>query len=91
MWSPEDSRGYSEIDVKASGGLLDGVMGVVTEDSVNFRAGHDLDARVLRKMNAGDVVKVSRRFGAAGEGYWYNVDFGGENGWIYGQYLRIGE
>lgn len=60
---------------------------VVNTDVLNLRDGPGLDASIIDKMYDGDSVAILD--GPTDDG-WYEVSYGGEDGWAYGAYLNIG-
>lgn len=64
-----------------------GVATVTSNDGVNLRTGPSTQAQVVTAIPFGSVVNLS---GAATPDGWYQVNFGGLNGWADGAYLTLG-
>lgn len=58
--------------------------GIITEDSVNFRASPDISSKILDQLNKGTKVSV-----AASEGDWYKVNYSDATGWVNGNYITV--
>jgi uncharacterized protein YraI len=92
-WSAPDSNGYSDLDVRGSSGLIEfgATLPVeVTGDSVRVRSAPNTDADILTHLSKGTVLGASRRYSSAQDRFhWFNVETGGNAGWVYGEYLNI--
>jgi len=56
----------------------------VIGDNLNVRTSPDLSAEILTKLSKGVKVKVLNE-----SGDWYNIDYNGTTGWVYGQYISF--
>jgi len=77
------------IDVKNNNGYA-----VVNEDRLRFRADNNIHSKTLRYLDKGTIVTIVDkdenrvRIGEL-EDYWYNIEYEGINGWVFGYYLDI--
>ena len=65
--------------------------GIITGNSVNFRADHTTSSASLGKLKANTRVEILDTFNVTSgktAGIWYNINTNGKEGWVYGQYLR---
>ena len=65
--------------------------GIITGNSVNFRADHTTNSASLGKLKANTRVEILDTFNVTSgknTGIWYNITANGKEGWVYGQYLR---
>ena len=65
--------------------------GIITGNSVNFRADHTTSSSSLGKLKANTRVEILDTFNVTSgknQGIWYNINANGKDGWVYGQYLR---
>ena len=94
-WGSQDANGYSVLTLPGQDGAgRDGgsLRGVVNGGRVRLRAEPNTESEVLGQFDSGKEFEVTRRFRAAGAGiYWYRVSSGADEGWMYGEYLRIAE
>ncbi|MBN2545531.1 MAG: SH3 domain-containing protein [Spirochaetes bacterium] len=67
---------------------------VVNEDRLRFRADNNIQSKTLRYLDRGTIVSIVDkdenriRIGEL-EDYWYNIEYEGINGWVFGYYLDI--
>lgn len=59
-------------------------LGIVNADNVNIRAFSGLSYLVQDRLDRGQKVKV-----ISYSDEWYNIEYDGEKGWIYGKYLSV--
>ena len=94
-WGEQDVNGYSVLilpEQNEAGGANVSLRGVVSGNRVNLRAEPNTSSQVLGQLSAGNEVAVSRRYRSGSEEYfWYEVNSGDNDGWMYGQYLRVEE
>ena len=65
--------------------------GIITGNSVNFRADHTTNSASLGKLKVNTRVEILDTFNVTSgknTGIWYNINANGKDGWVYGQYLR---
>lgn|GEM_PF-1057381 len=66
--------------------------GVVRVDRLRFRSDNDLSSKTLRYLDKGTIVSVIKkdkkrvRIGQ-NEDYWYNIEYDGIKGWVFGYFL----
>ena len=94
-WGEQDANGYSVLTLpeQDEAGRVDvSLRGVVTGNGVNLRAEPNTNSERLGQFSSGREFDVIRRYRQGNAGYfWYEVSSGGDNGWMYGQYLRVEE
>ena len=69
-------------------------VGVVNTDRLRFRSLNDLHSKTLRYLDRGIIVVILSRDKYRVkineiEDYWYNIEFEGIKGWVFGYYLDI--
>lgn len=71
----------------AGGAYAEGTMtGVITGDSVNMRSKPDTSAAVVTQLTKDAKVSVLSQ-----EGDWYEVGYSDSTGWIFKQYVKVGD
>jgi hypothetical protein len=76
-------------ELKSSSGA-----GVVNVDRLRFRSDNDLHSKTLRYLDRGTIVEIIKRdkgrvrIGEM-EDYWYQINYDGITGWVFGYYLDI--
>lgn len=70
------------------------LLGIVTVNRLRLRSSNDVYAKTIRYLDQGDmlniILKDEKRIRINNmEDYWYQVDFNGTKGWIFGYYLEI--
>ncbi|MCK4795910.1 MAG: SH3 domain-containing protein [Spirochaetes bacterium] len=69
-------------------------IGVVNVDRLRFRSDNDLHSKTLRYLDKGIVVTILNkdykrvRIGEM-EDYWYQIEYDGITGWVFGYFLDI--
>lgn len=69
-------------------------VGVVNVDRLRFRALNDLHSKTLRYLDKGTIVTIIAKDNYRVriddiEDYWYNIEFEGIKGWVFGHYIDI--
>jgi len=94
-WGEQDANGYSVLILPEQGeagraGVS--MRGVVRGNGVNLRAEPNTGSERLGQFNSGKEFDVTRRYWSGSEeNFWYEVGSGDDNGWMYGQFLRVEE
>ena len=94
VWTERDQDGYSFLS-RGNRFTPDdetlSIPGVVSADRVRVRNMPSTErGRILRQLNTGVQVDVTRRFASGGERYyWFQILHAGEIGWVYGEFLRV--
>lgn len=76
-------------EIKSSAGY-----GVVNVDRLRFRADNDLHSKTLRYLDKGTIVSILKKDNkrvkiGEMEGYWYQIEYSGITGWVFGYFLDI--
>jgi ribosomal protein S27AE len=94
-WGTQDASGYSVLVLPGQDsveGADISLRGVVRGANVNLRAEPNTRSRRLGQFSSGKEFDVTRRFWSGRERFfWYGVSSGEDNGWMFGEYLRIEE
>lgn len=69
-------------------------VGVVNVDRLRFRALNNLHSKTLRYLDKGTIVTILSKDNEKVkiediEDYWYNIEFEGIKGWVFGYYLDV--
>ena len=67
------------------------IIGTKPGSSVNVRADHTTNSNRVTRVKVGSRVEVLGTFNVTSgqhSGIWYNIRTGGQEGWVYGQYLE---
>jgi uncharacterized protein YgiM (DUF1202 family) len=69
-------------------------VGTVVGDKVNVRSQMDLNSNVLYRLNIGDKCKIIKELpevsiGSLGTYPWYEIDYNGQKGFIFGKFLSV--
>jgi len=76
-------------EIKSSEGY-----GVVNVDRLRFRADNDLHSKTLRYLDKGTIVSIIKKDNkrvkiGEMEDYWYQIEYNGITGWVFGYFLDI--
>jgi hypothetical protein len=95
VWSQEDENGYSVLTAPGLSAEFGGTLsltGKVNADKVRLRETPDTKSRILGRFDRGDELDVIGRYVSRSEKYpWFRVARDGQDGWMYGQFLRVTE
>ncbi|OHD12602.1 MAG: hypothetical protein A2086_05725 [Spirochaetes bacterium GWD1_27_9] len=69
-------------------------VGVVNVDRLRLRQDNDLHSKTLRYLDKGEIVKIIGKNNERikideMEDYWYEVEYNGVKGWLYGYFIDI--
>jgi hypothetical protein len=69
-------------------------LGVVNENRLRLRGDSDLHSKTLRFLDKGEIVKILQKGTERVridemEDYWYQIEFSGIEGWVFGHFLDI--
>ncbi|MCL2684589.1 MAG: zinc-ribbon domain-containing protein [Synergistaceae bacterium] len=94
-WGTQDVNGYSILvlpgqeDTERADVSL---RGVVTTNRVRLRSEPNTRSQIRGQFDSGKEFDVTGRYWSGSERFfWYGVSSGEDNGWMYGEYLRIVE
>jgi len=82
-WLAVESEELKNVYIPKDSVMLIQAEAVVTDDSVNVRQKPSLDAPILGQTNASSNVVLTAKVGE-----WYEVDYNGTYGYIYGAYVE---
>lgn len=82
-WLEVESEEFKNVYIPKYSITLKQTEGIVTNDSVNVRQMPSLKAPILGQTNASSNVVLTARVGE-----WYEVDYNGTHGYIYGEYVK---
>ena len=64
--------------------------GVVLGDRVRMRADSNTSAAIMHQLNKDTTLDVLKSYLAPNEKYpWYQVNYEGDTGWVYGEFLKV--
>lgn len=74
--------------------IKNNLIGIVTVNRLRLRSSNDVYAKTIRYLDQGEMLNIiakdEKRIRINNmEDYWYQVDFNGTKGWIFGYYLEI--
>ena len=69
-------------------------IGIVNADRLRMRAYNDLHSKTLRYLDKGDMVRILKKDTERVrinemEDYWYEIEFNGITGWIFGYFIDL--
>jgi hypothetical protein len=68
--------------------------GIINVDRLRLRADNDLHSKTLRYLDKGDIVRIIDKDNDRVriddmEDYWYEIEYNGITGWIFGYYVDL--
>ena len=74
--------------------IKNNLIGIVTTNRLRLRSSNDVYAKTIRYLDQGEMLNIiakdEQRIRINNmEDYWYQVDFNGTKGWIFGYYLEV--
>lgn len=61
-------------------------VGIITVNNLNVRSENNTSSKVIGSLNENTKVTVLEK-----KGDWYKIDYNGQNAWVFGEYVKMGE